>query len=168
MSSTMTVTKLNWRGEKVYSWQGNVFLREPDHVVLRAVWHGPGTVHVADDVSFERGDVFYEHYYDARPFGLWQVLTPDELALKCWYCNVSTPAVVGDDSVSFRDLLLDVLLLPNGVARVLDRDDLERACAEGLDPALKSLAEDAARDIMDLIAGNHPPFNGEWRMKVGG
>jgi len=56
----------------------------------------------------------------------------------------------------------DVLLLPDGVSRVLDRDDLERARAEGLDPALAALAEDGLREVLALIAAGHPPFSGEW------
>lgn len=162
MTAAITVTKLNWRGEKVYAWQGEVVAREPGHVELRAVWKGPGTVRVAAEVTFEHGDVFYEHYYDGKPYGLWQVLAADERTLKCWYCNISTPAEVSDGAITFRDLLLDVLLLPDGVSRVLDRDDLEHARTEGLDPALAALAEDGLREVLALIAAGHPPFSGEW------
>ncbi|HZS88992.1 MAG TPA: DUF402 domain-containing protein [Chloroflexota bacterium] len=158
MSATVTVHKRNWRGEAVYSWQGEVTCSENGHLVLRAVWKGPGTVRVSEEVDFEAGDVFYEHYYHGRPYGLWQVLTPDEGRLKCWYCNVSTPAEIDGRSITFRDLLLDVLLLPDGTTRVLDREDLDRARAEGLDPALAALAEDAVREVLDLIAAGRPPF----------
>jgi hypothetical protein len=51
-----------------------------------------------------------------------------------------------------------VLLLPDGTARVLDREDLDRARAEGLDPALAALADDAVREVLDLIAARRPPF----------
>lgn len=164
MSVPITVTKLSWRGEKVYVWQGEVAAREPGHVELRAIWAGPGTVRVAEGVTFEPGDVFYEHYYDGKPYGLWQVLTPDESALKCWYCNISTPAEIGADTITFRDLLLDVLLLPNGAGRVLDRADLEHARAEGLDSALAALAEDGLREVLALIAARRPPFDGAWQV----
>jgi predicted RNA-binding protein associated with RNAse of E/G family len=159
MSTAITVHKRNWRGEKVYSWQGEVTSSEDGHVVLRAVWKGPGTVRVSDEVVFDAGDVFYEHYYDGKPYGLWQVLTPDESSLKCWYCNVSTPAEIDGESITFRDLLLDVLLLPDGTARVLDCDDLDRARSEGLDPALVALAEDAVQEVLDMIAAGRAPFD---------
>jgi predicted RNA-binding protein associated with RNAse of E/G family len=158
MSATVTVHKRNWRGEAVYSWQGEVASSENGHLVLRAVWKGPGTVRVSDEVVFEAGDVFYEHYYRDKPYGLWQVLTPDEGRLKGWYCNVSTSAEFAEHSITFRDLLLDVLLLPDGTARVLDREDLDRALAEGLDPALAALADAAVQEVLDLIAGRRPPF----------
>ena len=158
MMETVTVTKLNWRGEPVYSWQGEVHAREGGHVVLRAVWRGPGTARVAEGVVFELGDVFYEHYYEGSPYGLWQVLTPDEDALKCWYCNISTPAELREGALTFRDLLLDVLLLPDGRQYGLDRDDLARALAEGLEPALAATAETATRDVLDLIDHRQPPF----------
>lgn len=160
MAAPVTVTKLNWRGEMVYAWQGAVTAREGGHVTLRAEWKGPGTVHVAEGVVFEAGDIFYEHYYDGKPYGLWQVLTPDEAALKCWYCNISTPAEISGESITFRDLLLDVLLLPDGSVQVLDRDDLARAVAEGLDPALATLAEQGAREVLAMIEQGRPPFGG--------
>ena len=49
MSASVTVTKLNWRGETVYSWEGEAVVRAPGYVKLRAVWTGPGTVRVAED-----------------------------------------------------------------------------------------------------------------------
>lgn len=158
MSGLVTVTKLNWRGQKVYAWQGQVTAREPGHVLLRATWAGPGVVRVADDVTFEMGDVFHEHYYDDKPYGLWQVLGPDERTLKCWYCNISTPADVDDESIVFRDLLLDVLLLPDGSTRVLDREELAQARAEGLDPTLAALAEQGLDEVLAMIAAGQPPF----------
>lgn len=160
-AGTITITKLNWRGERVYAWHGDVVSRTDDEVLLRAVWRGPGVVQVAPGLSFEPGDVFYEYYYLARPYGLWRVLAPDERTLKCWYCNVSTPAVIEGAALSFRDLLLDVLLLPGEAPRVLDRDDLEHARAEGLDPALGALAEQGAREILDMIARRAHPFDSE-------
>lgn len=159
-TEAVTVTKRDWRGQVVYSWQGDVHAREGGHVVLRAVWNGPGTVRVADGVVFDMGDVFYEHYYDGKPYGLWQVLAPDEGALKCWYCNISTPAAFGDGAISFRDLLLDVLLYPDGRREVLDRDDLARALGEGLDPALAATAEAGVREVLDLIERREAPFEG--------
>jgi len=64
-----------------------------------------------------------------------------------------------DDSIAFRDLLLDVLLYPDGRREVLDRDDLARAIDEGLDPALAVAAEDAVREVLDLIDRRLPPFD---------
>jgi len=158
-ADAITVTKRDWRGQVVYSWQGEARARGGGHVVLRAVWNGPGTARVADEVVFEIGDVFYEHYYDGKPYGLWQVLTPEEGVLKCWYCNISTPAVFGDGAITFRDLLLDVLLYPDGRREVLDRDDLARALDEGLDPALAAIAEQGVREVLDLIERRQPPFD---------
>ena len=159
MGAAITVTKLNWRGEKVYAWQGKLVSRAPGELLLRAVWRGPGAVDVAPGVTFEQGDVFYEYYYATRPYGLWRVLTPDERGRKCWYCNVSTPADMAEGAITFRDLLLDVLLLPGEAPRVLDRDDLECARAEGLDPALAALAEQGVEEILALIARGEHPFD---------
>lgn len=156
----VTVTKLNWRGEAVYSWQGEVQARESNYVLIRAVWRGPGTVDIGHDVVFAPGCVFYEHYYADKPYGLWQVYNADESQMMCWYCNIETPALFGDRAVSFRDLLLDVLVKPDGRCDVLDRDDLARALAEGLDPALGEIAETAVAKVIQMVERGVPPFDG--------
>ncbi len=155
----VTVTKLNWRGEIVYSWQGDVQAHKSNYVLIRAVWRGPGTVELGHGVVFAPGCVFYEHYDAAKPYGLWQVYTPDESQVVCWYCNIETPAVFGNHAVSFRDLLLDVLVMPDGRCDVLDRDDLARALVDGLDPALGALAEKAVADVIGMVERRAPPFD---------
>lgn len=161
----VTVIKRDWRGEPVGSWQGEVWARAEGYVVLRAIFNRPRAVPVAEDITFEPGDVFYEHYADGKPYGLWQVLTPDERTLKCWYCNISTPAemTADGDTITFRDLLLDVLVRPDGSYQVLDRDDLIRAQAEGLDAGLATAAEEGTRAVLDLLQRGEPPL----RMRVG-
>lgn len=157
--TAVTVVKRDWHGEAVGSWQGELWARAEDRVVLRAIFNRPRAVPVAEGIAFEPGDVFYEHYADGKPYGLWQVLTPDERLLKCWYCNISTPAETAGDTITFRDLLLDVLVRPDGSHEVLDRDDLTRAQAEGLGADLAATAEEGVRAVLDLIQRAAPPFD---------
>ncbi len=48
-----------------------------------------------------------------------------------WYCDMIHP-VVREDAVIFEDLLLDVVILPDGSTRVLDADEAAEAARCGL------------------------------------
>ena len=48
-----------------------------------------------------------------------------------WYCDMIHP-VIGEDSIIFEDLLLDVVIGPDGGTRILDADEAADAARRGL------------------------------------
>jgi hypothetical protein len=154
--STVTVHKHTWRGELRYAWQAEVVAREPGHLVLEATWNGPGEPAVGE-IRFRRGDRFVEHYDPGRGYAIWQVEQPGG-AIKAWYCNISTPVVERDGVLSFEDLLLDVMVYPDGRYTVLDRDEFTAARREGLPDVQAALAERALAEVLDLVQAVAPPF----------
>jgi hypothetical protein len=152
----VTVRKLNWRGEFKYAWHGEVLERSPERLVLSAIWEGPGEPLVGE-ISFTAGDRFLEHYYPGRGYAIWQIERADG-ALKGWYCNISTPVVENDDVLSFEDLLLDVIVYPDGRHAVLDRDEFEDAVAHGLAEERRGLAEGALREVLAAVQAQASPF----------
>ena len=49
-------------------------------------------------------------------------------SLKYWYCDIiSYEYIEKDDTYIFTDLLLDVIIYPDGSYKVLDEDELEEA-----------------------------------------
>jgi predicted RNA-binding protein associated with RNAse of E/G family len=109
------------------------------------------------DIRFMRGDRFIEHYYPGRGYAIWQIEHPDGL-VKGWYCNISTPVEEHDGTLSFRDLLLDLLVYPDGRMVELDRDEFEKAQAAGLDPAEAQVAEAALAEVREMARLGTPPF----------
>jgi protein associated with RNAse G/E len=152
----ITVRKHSWRGEFRYAWQGELITRTPEELVILATWQGPGEPRVGE-IAFRRGDRFLEHYYPGRGFAIWQLETP-EGRVKGWYCNISTPITEHDDVLSFEDLLLDVLVYPDGRYAVLDRDEFAAARSAGLTDAQAAVAEDALAAVLAWIAAAQPPF----------
>lgn len=110
-------------------------------------------------IRLEPGVVFYEYYFEDAPYALWQIFDPHEQRLLCWYCNIETPAIVTGDLLVFKDLLLDLLLLPNGETRPLDREEMEQAKASGMSLGLVRLAEEGLSRVEDLIHRGDPPFD---------
>ncbi len=153
---TVRVQKRDWRGNVRHVWQGVVLAQDAESLLLEAVWEGPGEPAVGE-LRFERGDRFLEYYFVGKSYAIWRIERPTG-ALKGWYCNISRPLRMEEGMLSFDDLLLDVLVYPDGRCVVLDRDELEQARHSGLSEADTRVAESALDAVLDLILHQHPPF----------
>ncbi|HVC80452.1 MAG TPA: DUF402 domain-containing protein [Chloroflexota bacterium] len=154
--STITVRKHDWRGRFRYAWSGRIVDRTADHLLIEAIWNGPGEPLVGE-ITFAMGDRFLEYYYPGKSYAIWRIEAPDG-HLKGWYGNISTPVAEHDGTLSFRDLLLDLLVYPDGRMTVLDREEIETARHEGLDPADATAAEMALAEVQAMARAGVFPF----------
>lgn len=152
----VTVRKYNWKGEFRYAWQGEIVRRERALILIAAEWRGPGEPKVGL-IVFAPGDRFLEYYYPGRAYAIWQV-ADSAGTLKGWYCNISTPLEERAGELHFNDLLLDLLVYPDGAYEILDRDEFARALLEGLSAQHAALAEAALRDLLQLVREGAQPF----------
>lgn len=153
----LTVRKYTWQGVFRYSWEGEVVTHDDEVMLLVAEWRGPGEPRVGE-IHFEAGDRFLEYYYPGRAYAIWQV-TSAAGVLKGWYCNIETPLTLHGAYLDFQDLLLDVLVYPDGRYTVLDREEFDQARASGLPAALVALAESALAEVRVLIDTAAAPFS---------
>ena len=117
------VVKLNHVGEEVFRYPGRVLARTPEYVQVEAFFRWD-RVEVKEMVLL-KGDRFIETYYTDRWYNIFEIHDPHTDALKGYYCNVGAPAVIENGEVSYRDLALDLLVLPDGRQQVLDEDEFE-------------------------------------------
>lgn len=114
-------------------------------ITVRAPWAAPGTRDFGF-VRFEPGDVLTEHYWRDRWFAVKEVRTGDGV-LKGWYCDITRPAELRDDSLLVEDLDLDLWVSADGsLVLRLDEDEFEDSGLPDRDPeaadaALRALAE---------------------------
>jgi uncharacterized protein len=155
---SVTVKKYTYRGDFSASWQGEVLERTSDHVLLRATWSRDPTP--VERLTFEPGDIFLEYYYPLRPYSIWGVYTRDLARIKGWYCNVCVPLDVSATVFEVYDLLLDVLVYPDGNHSILDEAEFAAARADDLPAGLAATAEGAVQAILDLVARRDAPFQG--------
>jgi predicted RNA-binding protein associated with RNAse of E/G family len=153
----VTVRKYDWKGEFRYAWQGEIVRRETAEILIAAEWRGPGAPRVGR-IVFAPGDRFLEYYYPGRAYAIWRVAGADD-ALKGWYCNIGTPLEERAGELCFNDLLLDLLVYPDGAYEVLDRDEFSRARQEGLSEQHAVLAEAALGDLLQLVHAGAKPFS---------
>jgi hypothetical protein len=152
---TVTIQKLNTRGEPVVAYQGELAERFASGVRVAARWVRP-TLDLGY-TRFETGDRFIEWFFSDRWYSIFEVRADATDALKGWYCNVASPARIEAEVIACRDLLLDLWVRPDGTSQVLDAEEF--AADTTLDAATRDAAERALVELMELVAAREPPFD---------
>ncbi len=149
----MTIHKLDQEGREVWHYDGTLLEHGETWLRLEARYNGKES----DDgyIVWQRGDRFVEFFYTDRWYNIFEIHDAHTDALKGWYCNVTYPATISQDSVSWRDLALDVWIDLKGNVRVLDESEFN---ALDLTPAIRQRAEQAIQEIRDHLTRREAPF----------
>jgi predicted RNA-binding protein associated with RNAse of E/G family len=145
------------RQQKTVIYEGVILLQEPGHVLVHARWQ-----RAAMDlgyVVFAPGDHFFEHYYTERWYNIFEVRSAAG-ELKGWYCNITRPAIFGDEVLTSEDLELDLFVAPD--RRHLLRLDLEEFAALALDvtePEAYKAALQALHELEEMARMGMSPFD---------
>jgi len=153
MSKLITITKLDHAGHERFSYEGQLECYEPEVVVARCCWDRLPAVDVGP-LRIEPGDTMLEYYYRQHWFNIFEVIGVTG-ELKGWYCNVAEAVELGPVSVRWRDLALDLVVLPDGRQVVLDEDEFT---ALQLDADQNARAKSALALLRTWAAERHPPF----------
>jgi protein associated with RNAse G/E len=144
--SSIIVRKLNFLGEEMWRYRGEVLERRDDSLILKATFD-------LDDIdicgmSLCRGDHFFEWYYSNRWYNIHEIYNRDDNSLRGWYCNIATPAQFDEEFVVFQDLALDLLVFPDGCQIVLDEDEFE---ALTISPEIREKALKALKVLQNIF-----------------
>ncbi len=136
------VLKLNVEGKETWRYPGRVIERGEGWLKLEAFFN-------RDDmpfhgVTFGRGDRFIETYYADRWYNIYEIHDRATDVLKCWYCNITSPARIEPGRVAYTDLALDLLVYPDKRQLVLDEDEFQ---ALKIDAATRSQARAALAEL---------------------
>lgn len=148
----ITVQKKNLAGEVTWQYEGVVLRREPNLVVLEALFNRPDMPFM--DVVFKQNDRFVETFYNDRWYNIFEVHDRDNGKIKGWYCNIGKPAVIEDDVISYVDLALDLWVSANGTQTVLDEDEFNIL---NLNAGLRTKALSGLEELQLLFKNNKPP-----------
>ena len=153
MTEQVTVHKLDADGAEVFRYVGNIIHRSDTSVVLEAIFdmeqrefHG---------LTFRSGDRFVETHYSDHWYNVLAVHDFDTGLLKGWYCNITRPAKIENDSLSAEDLALDLVVLPNGSQYVIDEDEFE---ALNLNSSDRAGAIAALKELQQFAEALDGPF----------
>ena len=95
--------------------------RDGTHVVVLFVARAAMHVH---GVDLPAGTVTFGHFWTDRPYNVYHWLDQSSGATIGTYVNVSDRTRIDDDVLEWRDLDVDVLLMPDGRLTVLDEHEV--------------------------------------------
>jgi len=147
----ITVQKKNPAGEVTWQYDGVILQREPNFVVLEALFNRPDTPFM--DITLKENDRFVETFYSDRWYNIFEIYDRDNGRIKGWYCNVGMPAVFEDGLVSYVDLALDLWVSSNGEQTVLDEDEFVEL---RLDDEIKLHALNGLDKLKLIFKNNNP------------
>ena len=86
---------------------------------------------------------------------------------RCWYVDFARPPERAPHGIDTLDLLLDLVVAPDGTWTLKDEDEFEHGCRVGVITAAERVAVKAAQEeVVDLVERRAGPFYeglGSWR-----
>jgi protein associated with RNAse G/E len=155
--TAVTVRSLKHDGRVHRSWEARVRRLEGSLVVLEASF----AEEVRHEIlgTIEAGTHSLEFFWSDRWYSVFRFGERDG-RLRCFYCNVNTPARLEGDTLSFVDLDVDLLVLPDFSFRVLDEDEFEEnARLYGYTEELRARVRDSLDEIIRLVEARRFPFD---------
>jgi predicted RNA-binding protein associated with RNAse of E/G family len=145
---SIDVVKLDHEGKEKFRYSGTVLAQDESWILIEAFF---AIINVpVGPISFNIGDRFVETYYNDRWYNIFEVYDGNTEVFKGYYCNIGMPALIRENEVSYRDLALDLVVLPDGRQVVLDEDEFEEL---NLDDATARKARLALEELQDKF--NH-------------
>jgi uncharacterized protein len=146
----LVVCKLNPELREVWRYSGRVLERKTNSVLVEAFFN-------RDDMLFHgiilaRGDRFIEQYFSDRWYNIFEIHDRSDNHLKGWYCNVSMPADIAENQISYVDLALDLLVFPDGRQLILDEDEFTQL---QIDESTRKNARLALDELQQVMAGSY-------------
>lgn len=149
----ITLIKQNHLGEPITEYSGDLLARGATWVCVSARFNFDDKD--AGYVVFRRGDTFIEWHYSDRWYNVFELYDFECGNLKGWYCNITRPAIIEDDTVRADDLALDVFVDTSGELLILDEDEF---VALHLSDEEQQAARAAVEAIRRAVAECKPPF----------
>jgi uncharacterized protein len=141
----LTVLKLNLEGVETWRYPARVLDARPGQVTIEAFFNRADLMF--HGILFGEGDRFVETYYAERWYNIYEIHAREDGAVRGYYCNISRPAQIGAETISYVDLALDLLVYPDGRQLVLDEDEFAAL------PLSAAEREQAIRALGELQAG---------------
>ncbi len=151
--SMISVIKCNAFGVEQWRYQGMVIHSAAGCVILEAFFDRPDMN--LNGLYLAQGDRFVEIYFSDRWYNIFEIYPKRGGQIKGWYCNITTPAVLSENSVMYHDLALDLLVFPDGRQHILDEDEFESL---GLEQETKQTALATLKELQELFI-QEPSFS---------
>jgi protein associated with RNAse G/E len=157
MSGEIIVRACKYDGRVHREWKARLIRQEDSLLVLDARF--------AEEIRhpllglIEKGTRSIEYYWTDRWYNIFRFENASG-ELRNYYCNINIPAELDDDTLSFVDLDVDVLVRPDFTCEILDEEEFEtNSLLYNYPPEMRRKAQEALRALLELIANRRFPFD---------
>jgi protein associated with RNAse G/E len=155
-SRNISVRVLKYDGSDYRRWSGEITRRTSSLIQLDAAFSMDAYHPLLGDIP--RGTRLIEYYWLDRWYNVLRFLN-DDASTKHFYCNITTPPQLEDRVLTYVDLDMDILALPDLSYHVLDLDEFEmNAERYGYPKEVKVNAHAAVEELISLIGARAFPF----------
>lgn len=104
------------------------------------------------DITLPAGTVTMAHYWCDRPYNVYHWLVDGRTV--AYYVNVSDRTEIASELVSYRDLVVDIVVRPSGALEILDEEelptDLEPAARRSIAGAVEVVVTGARGLVLEI------------------
>jgi len=102
-------------------------------------------------VDLPAGTVTFGHFWEDRPYNVYHWLRPADGAAIGAYVNLSAETRLDGDTLSWLDLIVDVLVLPGRAPEILDQDEVPAGAGAELRAAIAGAQARLLDDLPGLM-----------------
>jgi len=118
------IVKNDYRGLEVWRYHGMI-LRQTDKGILAEARFNRSDLEF-NNILLKEGDLFLEWYPFEKWYNIYEIYDRDGGELKAWYCNITRPVRLQNDHLFYDDLVLDLLVYPDGQQLSLDDEEFHK------------------------------------------
>lgn len=150
----ITVIKRDHHGAEVLRYQGIEIGRDETSICIQASF--PFKPHPIGAFVLNTGDKMLEWFYSDRYYNIFRIYDGDSEQVKGWYCNLTRPADITQQTIASDDLALDVVFSPDGKTFILDQDEFD---ALNLSHDEQATVQQALDELINLFKAHQTPFD---------
>ena len=161
MSDEISVHVLKYDGSHYRQWAGRLSRREGSLIQLDAAFSMDAYHPLLGEIP--RGTRLIEYYWLDRWYNVLKFLN-DDATTRHFYCNITTPPKLESQTLTYIDLDIDVLALPDFSYHILDLDEFEaNAKTYGYPEEVHTNAHIAVDRLRQMIEAREFPFLSDHR-----
>ena len=159
VSDTITVRVLKHDGAEYRRWSARLSRRAGPLLVLDAEFDVDVSHEIIGEIQQRTRTV--EYYWLDRWYNVFRFLQEDG-ATRLWYCNINTPPELKEDTLTYVDLDIDILVQSDFSLQVLDEDEFEaNARKYGYSKEEREQTHRAIAELVRMIETRQFPFLAE-------
>lgn len=121
--------------------------KSPTHVVVLYRLEEPVTI---EDQVFDAGTLSLGYFWEERNYNVYHWIRPNGES-QAAYINIADSTTITEDVVEWRDLIIDLLITPDGRCQVLDEHELPDDLSADLDTLISSETETLLQQHQTLL-----------------